>query len=353
MNENIKNAISKFDSKNVLGSVELFSKQCELAWNAGNENKKQNGVKNILVCGMGGSALGAYILQSLNIFTAPINMSHDYTIPAWVGSGTLVLAMSYSGGTEETLSATQKAIDAGAEVVVITVGGELKNIAEKNNLELHLIDVSANPCGQPRFGVGSMMMEILKVCIDHGVCNLKKEEVGNALEELTNYNPHPASPEGRGGTQLEKVWAEAEKLKDRMPVLVYAEHLTNLGRFTRNQIHETAKELAIFHEIPELNHHLMEGLTYPDTNKDKLYFVFFESNLYSAKIMKRIAVTKDVLDKQGIQYMSIGMDGATPLSQALIGMLHAMYIAYSLSLIHEKDPSDIPWVNYFKEQLNK
>lgn len=342
MNENIKSAIGKFDSKNVLGSVELFSKQCELAWGSASENKNHKDVKNILVCGMGGSALGAYILQSLNIFTVPITMSHNYNIPAWVGEGTLVLAMSYSGGTEETLSASQKAIEKNAEVVVITVGGELKNIAEKNNLEIHLIDKSANPCGQPRFGVGSMMMEILKVCIDHNICNLKKEEVGAALAELSNYK-----------INFESVWAEAEKLKNKMPVLIFSEHLTNLGRFTRNQIHETAKELALFHEIPELNHHLMEGLTYPDTNKEKLYFVFFESNMYSTKIVKRIAVTKDVLGKQGIQYMSIEMEGGSPLSQALIGMLRSMYLAYSLALIHEKDPSDIPWVNYFKEQLNK
>lgn len=342
MNENIKNAISKFDSKNVLGSVELFSKQCELAWGSAGENKNHKDVNNILVCGMGGSALGAYILQSLNIFTVPITMSHDYNIPAWVGEGTLVIAMSYSGGTEETLSAAHKAIEKNAEVVVITVGGELKNIAEKNNLEIHLIDKGANPCGQPRFGVGSMMMEILKVCIDHNICNLKKEEVASALTELSNYK-----------INFESVWTEAEKLKNKMPVLIFSEHLTNLGRFTRNQIHETAKELALFHEIPELNHHLMEGLTYPDTNKEKLYFVFFESNMYSAKIVKRIAVTKDVLGKQGIQYMSIEIEGASPLSQALIGMLHSMYLAYSLALIHEKDPSDIPWVNYFKEQLTK
>jgi glucose/mannose-6-phosphate isomerase len=342
MQDIINEKIKKFDSKNVLGSVELFAKQCRMAWEAGSENKNNGEVKNILVCGMGGSALGAYILQSLNIFSVPISMSHDYTIPEWVSGGTLVLAMSYSGGTEETLSATQKAIEAGAEVVVITVGGELKNIAEKNNLEIHTIDKSANPCGQPRFGVGSMMMEILKVCIEKNVCSLKKENVESALAELENYK-----------IDFEKVWADAEKLKDRMPVLVHAEHLTNLGRFTRNQIHETAKALALAHEIPELNHHLMEGLTFPTTNKEKLYFIFFESNLYSAKIVKRIAVTKDVLDKQGIQYMSVQMEGQAPLSQALIGMLRAMYLAYSLALIHEKDPSDIPWVNYFKEQLVK
>jgi glucose/mannose-6-phosphate isomerase len=342
MQDAINEKIKKFDSKNVLGSVELFAKQCRLAWEAESINKNSREVKNILVAGMGGSALGAYILESQNIFKVPITMSHDYTIPEWVGSETLVLAMSYSGGTEETLSATQKAIDTGAEVVIITVGGELKNIAEKNSLEIHLIDVSANPCGQPRFGVGSMMMEILKVCIDHNICTLKKEEVESVLVELENYK-----------IDFEKVWADAEKLKDRMPVLVHGGHLSNLGRFTRNQIHETSKTLALAHEIPELNHHLMEGLTFPTTNKEKLYFIFFESNLYSAKIVKRIEITKAVLDKQGIEYMSVQMEGQSPLSQALIGMLRAMYLAYSLALINEKDPSDIPWVNYFKEQLNK
>ncbi len=341
-NETIQSAIKKFDSKNVLGSVELFPKQCELAWNAETPNKEEVKINNILVAGMGGSALGAYMLQSLNIFTVPITMSHDYTIPQWVGSGTLFLAMSYSGGTEETLSATQKAIDSGATVVCITVGGTLSEIAGKNNLELHTIDTSANPCGQPRFGVGSMMIEMVKVCMSYGVCNLKKEEVESALEELKNNK-----------IAIENVWETAEKLKGKMPVLIFAEHLTNVGRFARNQIHETAKALALTHEIPELNHHLMEGLTYPETNKEKVYFIFFESAMYSDKIKKRIEVTKDVLTKQGIQYMTVEVEGSSPLSQTLLTMLRSMYLAYSLALIHEKDPSDIPWVNYFKEQLNK
>ncbi len=342
-NETIQNAIKEFDSKNVLGSIELFGKQCELAWNGeqqGNENKKE--IKNILVAGMGGSALGAYMLKSLNIFTVPITMSHDYTIPQWVNEHTLFLAMSYSGGTEETLSATQKALATGATVVCITVGGALAQIATENNLELHKIDTSANPCGQPRFGVGSMMMEILKVCINYGVCSLKKEEVEKSLEELKNTT-----------SGIEAGWETADKLKGKMPVLIFAEHLTNVGRFTRNQIHETAKALALTHEIPELNHHLMEGLTFPDTNKEKVVFVFFESGMYSTKIQKRIAVTKDVLTKQGIQYITIPVVGNSPLTQTLITMLTSMYLAYSLALIHGKDPSDIPWVNYFKEQLVK
>lgn len=351
MDTKFKNAIAQYDSKNVLGSVELFPNQCISTWNTSAEEKvgQSNGdIKNIIILGMGGSALGAYILQSLDIFTVPITMSHDYNIPNFVNENTLVLAISYSGGTEETISATQKAIAKNAQVVCITVGGELEKIAVENNLDLRKINTEYNPCNQPRFGVGFMMMHIIKVTTDYGVCNLGKEEVGKALTELEAWQNN-----FKINNSIDTIYREANEMKDFMPVLVYSEHLANLGRFTRNQIHETAKTLALAHEIPELNHHLMEGLEFPDTNKEKVYFIFFESNLYSEKINKRISVTKDVLSKQGIKYKTVDMEGESNLAQILIGMQRAMYLAYTLGIIHEKDPSDIKWVNYFKEQLAK
>lgn len=357
MDTKFKDTIAEFDTKNVLGSVELFPNQCISTWNTDVESKidlSNVEIKNILVLGMGGSALGAYILQSLDIFTVPINISHDYNIPNFVNENTLVLAISYSGGTEETLSATKKAIEKNANVVCITVGGELEKIATepstagKNNLDLRKINTEYNPCNQPRFGVGFMMMHIIKVCTDYRVCNLNHTDVESALAELESWQNN-----FKQNNLIDTIYTEAQTIKDFMPVLVYSEHLTNLGRFTRNQIHETAKTLALAHEIPELNHHLMEGLEFPDTNKEKIYFVFFESNLYSEKINKRIAVTKDVLAKQGIKHTTVDMDGKSKLAQILIGMQRAMYLAYTLGIIHEKDPSDIKWVNYFKEQLAK
>ncbi|MCC6323825.1 SIS domain-containing protein [Candidatus Nomurabacteria bacterium] len=348
MQDIFKNAIAQYDTKNVFGSVELFAKQCRSTWENVSEKKEGKKVRNILVAGMGGSALGAYILQSLNIFTVPITMSHDYNIPAWVDENTLVLAISYSGGTEETLSATHLALEKKAQMVCITVGGELEKIATENNLDLRKINTEYNPCNQPRFGVGFMMMHIIKVATDYRVCNLNSDEVAKALMELEAWQNN-----FKQNNLIDEIYTEAQTLRDVMQVLVYSEHLTNLGRFTRNQIHETAKTLALAHEIPELNHHLMEGLEFPNTNKEKVYFMFFESNLYSEKINKRIAVTKDVLAKQGIKYTTVEMEGRSKLAQILIGMQRAMYLAYTLGIIHQKDPSDIKWVNYFKEQLAK
>lgn len=343
MQETFQKNVAKYDTKNVLGSVQLFPKQCRSAWGADSARPALGGpgqIHSILVCGMGGSALGAYILQALDAFTVPINISHDYNIPNFVNEHTLVIAISYSGGTEETLSATKNAVAKNSHVVCITVGGELEKIANENSLDLRKIDTELNPCGQPRFGVGFMIMHTLKVAMDYGVCKLSKDEIERALSELAN-------------TKADNAFTLAQTLADKMPVLVYAEHLVGIGRFARNQLHETAKTLALAHEIPELNHHLMEGLEFPDTNKEKVYFVFFESNLYSEKINKRIAVTKDVLAKQEIGYTSVQAVGASKLGQILLCMQSAMNLAYTIGILHEKDPSDIKWVNYFKEQLGK
>lgn len=341
----LKNDIKKYDSKNVLASIELFYAQCAKSWTETIYENNKNDIKNILVIGMGGSALGAQIIQSMNILKVPMNISNDYTIPNYVDKNTLVLAMSYSGGTEETIEAVGHAIGKKANVVGITTGGKLAEILKKKKLPVCIVDKTDNPCGQPRFAVGSMMMIMLRIFIHHKLCRLNAKEIVSALSELKNEKiPNDKS--------LEKKYNQVNKLKDKILVLIYAEHLSNVGRFARNQIHETSKTFAVTHEIPELNHHLMEGLSFPNENKKILHFVFFESNLYSDKIIKRISVTKDVLKKQKIKSSVVEARGGSHLSEVLILISDSMYFAYLLGIANKKDPSDIRWVDYFKEQLN-
>ena len=341
------NDIKKYDTKNVFGSIDLFYKQCRDSWNNTNYTPNNIKVNKILIIGMGGSALGAHIIESLNILTVPITVCHDYHIPQWVNDETLVVAVSYSGGTEETLSATVEAIDSGTTVVGITAGGKLAEMLNEKPIPVCLIDTKNNPCGQPRFGVGAMMMCLLKIFFAHNLCTLSKKQIENSINELSEWR------NGKSKIALAEIYERVKLLKDTIIVLVYAEHLANVGRFVRNQIHETAKTLALAHEIPELNHHLMEGLEFPEENKKLLQFIFLESDLYSDKIKERYAITKDVLEKQGIKYYGAKIDGETLLAQALIAMLRGMYFAYALSFVHQKDPSEIPWVNYFKEEMGK
>lgn len=342
----MENNIKTFDKNNVLGSISKFGNQCNNAWEKTICNKSDRNIKNILVIGMGGSALGAHIIESLNIMRVPFYVSHEYTIPMWVNQDTLVLAVSYSGGTEETLGATREAIAKNAYVVGITAGGVLERILKENNSQVCTIDRNDNPCGQPRYAVGSMMIIILKICLGERLINLDSKNIEDAVQELEDWHSKLLKSNG-----LEALYENTKTLENKMPLFIYSEHLTNVGRFVRNQIHETGKAFAVTHEIPELNHHLMEGLTFPKSNTENVRVLFFESELYGERNKKRFAITKDVLSKQNISYKSIKVEGESKLSQALITMSLGMYIAYFLALIHQKNPSVVPWVNYFKESL--
>lgn len=343
----MKNNIQKYDSKNVLASIENFANQCTNSFNQKFKYTKSNKkFSNILILGMGGSALGGYTIDGLDIVNTPIKISHDYKIPSWVGSDTLVLAISYSGTTEETLKATDEAIKKGAHTVGITTGGALEKKLSKINMPIYKINTTENICGQPRFGVGSMMMAIIQILEKENLLNTKTKEIEKSLKEFSIWQNN-FQKENR----IKEIINISNKIKDKMPILVGSEHLANVMRFTRNQIHETGKVFAVAHDIPELNHHLMEGLSYPKENKNKLVFVFFESNLYQNKNKKRYEITKEVLNKQKIKYLSIDISGKNKFTQALISMQMSMYIAFTLSYLYSEDPSDIPWVNYFKSKL--
>jgi len=342
-----KEEIKKYDTKNVFDSIDLFPNQCLDSWENTDYKANDEKIKNILVIGMGGSALGAHIIESLNILNVPITICHNYHIPKWVNNETLVITVSYSGGTEETISGVEEAINHKAVVVGITTGGALAEILDKKNVPVCIISRKDNPCEQPRFGVGLMMMSMLKIFVAHNLCTLSLNEIANGINELADWQNKKSE------IVLGEIYERVKLVEDNIIVLIYSKHLANVGMFTRNQIHETSKTLALTDEIPELNHHLMEGLSFPEENKKLLHFIFLESDLYGDKIKKRYKITKSVLEKQGIKYDSVNIEGETPFSQVLIAMLRGMYFAFALSFVHQKDPSEIPWVNYFKEQLGK
>ena len=143
------------------------------------------------------------------------------------------------------------------------------------------------------------------------------------------------------------------KLKERIPVLAAAEHLMGALHVWRNQTNENAKQIAIYYEIPELNHHLLEGMMYPKTNRQNLFFVFVRSNLYHSRNQRRIEITKKVLDGYKIKHSEVRLRGTTKLEQVFELIQFGAYVGFYLSMLNNLDPSPIPWVDYFKKELKK
>lgn len=294
-------------------------------------------VKNVVLCGMGGSALGAHILQALNISSVPFYFYNGYEPPAYVGRDTLFIASSYSGNTEEILSSVKIARERGAKIVGLAAGGALSDFLSGNSLPMIKFDEKLNPSGQPRYGLGYALGALFNIFINLGLADIKAETVAGSISKL---NPLSA----------DDALKLAGELKDFAPIVVAAEFLEGNAHVFANQINETCKTFSEWHGIPELNHHLMEGLKRPAGNKH-LKFLFIESDLYSREVSARVKITKDVVKKNKIGYVGYRVGGRTKLEQIFNFLMFGSLVGLIAAIMYKESPADIPWVDYFKKQL--
>ena len=347
------NGIHKLDPVNVLGSIELLGKQCGQSWNEVADQSfpaSYANAQNIVFSGMGGSSLGAYVIKSLfrDTFPVPFEIINDYHLPAYVNHKTLVLLGTYSGSTEETISSALDAMSKKAMITGFTAGSTLAEFFRKHKLPYFHIDPKFNPSNQPRLGTGYTMFSQVAILNKLGYISVSPAHVEDMMMVLEKGNT-------KYGVEAPTVANEAKllakELVDSIPVIITSEFLTHVGRVMRNQINECAKSFAAYHEIPELNHHLMEGFTNPTINRDVLRIVFYNSNLYSPKIKKRLEVTKQVLLRQNIPFYEFIPQSTTHLSQVFECIQFGAYTNFYMSMLYGIDPSKIPWVDYFKAQL--
>lgn len=338
--------IKKLDPKDVYGSTGMFADQCkqmfDTYFNVDFFTPEYKQIKNIVVCGMGGSAYGGYIASSLlqQELKVPLISLNDYHLPGFVDKDSLVMLVSYSGSTEEVLSCYEEAIKKNAKITGFSGGGKLGELL-KDKYPGFTFNPKYNPSGQPRLGTGYISMGTLALLKSLGVIEMKNDEVLKAIDEVRNSQEEIKN----------KAIELAQKIQGYMPLFFASQHLVGNAHIIRNQTNETAKSFSAFEDIPELNHHLMEGLKNP-TDK-KLIALFFMSDKYSEKHAKRIKLTEDVVRQNGVDYLEYQPSGSSKLSEALNILSFGGYITLYLGLLYGQDPSLIPWVDYFKEQLKK
>jgi len=162
--------ISKLDASNLLGSIEALPDQLKQAWEEVFQTSMPEdllNVKNVVVSGMGGSALGGRIIDSLILDRAntPIEISTEYRLPNYVGPDSLVIISSYSGNTEETLSSAHDAIKKNAKIFVVTTGGKIAQLAKEEGLPSYIFNPIHNPSNQPRMGIGYSIGAVLALLV--------------------------------------------------------------------------------------------------------------------------------------------------------------------------------------------
>lgn len=323
----------------VFESIKLIPAQFESAF-LGNiifpENYKS--VKNIVFCGMGGSALAAHIFQALNISLVPFYFYNGYEIPAYIDSNTLFIASSYSGNTEEVLSSVKEAKKRGAKIIGLSAGGALCDFLQKNKYPAIKFDGKFNPSAQPRYGLGYGLGALLNIFVKLELINLKIATIQNLVKLK-----QPSLAEAAN---------LAKKLKGFAPIVVASEFLEGNAHILVNQFNESCKNFSEWHGLPEMNHHLMEGMKRPAIGK-YLKFLFIESDLYKKEISARIKITKAVVEKNKIGYTDYRVKGKTKLEQVLNFLIFGGLVSLILAIDYNEDPESIPFVDYFKDTLKK
>lgn len=332
------------DSLSILDSAKSFPDQCrQVIWDIANQELPTDCflAHNIVVSGMGGSALGGRVIAHLErqALKIPIVVSTEYHLPNFVDKNTLLVVSSYSGNTAETISSLAEGRARGAKIYVLTSGGKLADIALQQNLPHYIFDPVFNPSSQPRMGLGYGIMSLIMLL--HR-CRLIHDQPN--LSELPDFLKEKQS----NIKEYEKL---AAAIHGKIAILVASEHLKGAMHCFRNQINETAKNMSALYDLPELNHHLLEGLAFPASNTSSLHFVLFKSGHYHPEVKKRYPVTEDVLTRQKIGFTEVNLTGPSHLFEAMELIHMGGFVSYYLSQGNGVDPGPVPWVDYFKDQL--
>lgn len=347
------NAIVNLDKGGILDSIIALPRQVDQAFREVRALEipgSYGQAKNIVVTGMGGSALGGRIVDSLTLsgLRAPLEVFTEMSLPKYVNEDSLVIVSSYSGNTAETISSLKDAIEKKAKIIGVCSGGKLEEILKKEKLPCYVYQPLANPSNQPRMGLGYSITSILSILAKLGFLSFDETDIlrierlmGEAISEFGADSP------------IEKNLAKslAHKLKGKIPVLVASEHLAGIAHAFKNQLNENAKTFSLLFDIPEMNHHLLEGLRNPHRAKELLNFVLLESELYSEEIKRRYPITREVIEKNGVETSVYQLSWEKKLDQIFEILILGSFVSLYLAILYDLDPSPIVWVDYFKSKL--
>lgn len=325
------------DSLNVKRSLELFPDQIRESWRQGyTADIERFSPKAVVISGMGGSSNAAKILEGVyeSDFKVPIDIDihNDYDLPSWVDNQTLVIANSYSGNTEETISGYEKAQELGAKVVGISTGGKIRGVSVNPG--------TTNPSGFPKTGLGISFGALSAVLSKIGVLKITEKEMFDACSEIE---------------EIRKSWnpqETAEWLDGHLPILFGARPFLGALNAGRNAICEISRNFTQFYDFPEVNHVLIEATQKPEAAK-KMRYIFFISSFNHQRVLTRFKLTSKILKEQGLDFKNYNLVGSTKLVQALELAHYCSWIGYYLSQIQGTDPGPEPWITELKEALSQ
>ena len=340
----------RLDPSGLRVRLRTFPLQCRRAWGealAFELPEEYAKVNRVVVAGMGGSAIGGDLLSDLASLEAspPIVTSRDYQLPQYVNEDTLVLACSYSGETEETLSGFRQAISRGAKIIAVTSGGTLAAEARAHGVPLFTVKY----VGEPRSAMGYSFIVPTVLLMKLGLVSDKTRDFEETMKVLDGLVPELGEETvSRQNSAKETALA----LHNRLVVIYGAGIFASVARRWKTQFSENSKVWAALELLPEAHHNSVVGYSGPSEVASHAFVILLRPGFLHHRTELRYRITQEFLEQKSIPQLTVDGRGGTALSQMLSTILLGDYISYYLALLQGVDPSPVSAIDFIKMRLD-
>jgi glucose/mannose-6-phosphate isomerase len=347
MNLNDVDHMKSLDPENMIGHINGLPDQLAAAWKLGNklDLPKWGDIKQVVVAGMGGSAIGSDLLAAYGEPRLKASwMTHrDYGLPAWAsGDETLVICSSHSGNTEETLSAFAAAKAAGCRILAISTGGRLSDLAKKD------AGWNFDHNGQPRTAVGFSFGLLLAVAARLNLIADPSVELEGAVAAMKDQQAS-LLPEIRDTSNSSK--RMAGQFMGRWITIYGAGLMAPVARRWKTQINENAKVAASFEIIPEADHNTLQGVMQPESQFNATMAIFLRAAHNDPRNEQRAELTRMAVMLQGQNTDTITALGETRLANMWTALHYGDYASYYLAMAYGIDPTPVPMLAELKDKM--
>ncbi len=325
---------------NMKSFIEQFPKQLEEAHANASELQLTNNhktIQHVAILGLGGSAFGGELVKNYSekLLEVPITIIRDYNIPKSINTNTLVIASSYSGNTEETLSAVQESIQANAFIVCLTSGGKLLEIAKK----LHFPYILFPSDYPPRAAAGFSFISKITILHKLGLIPDFKQDFQETVHILKHFN------------DLELAHKISQSFYNKIPVIYSSPSNESIAIRLRQQIEENAKQLCWHHVIPEMNHNELVGWELPLQALQNTHVLIIRDPNDHPKIQLRMDFVQQKLASKNVSVTELHLIGNNKMAKLIYGLHLSDWVSYQLALLNNVDPLPVKVIDELKNSL--
>jgi len=350
---------SELDKANMIELLEEFPQKMVDALHLGEEfsipanflpaSDSAGSFKNIVVLGMGGSAIGGNLLSDYlaDELSIPIVVIRGYNIPKFVDEDSLVFAVSYSGNTEETISALKRCLEAKARVIALTSGGKLSILARENNFPVIKV-----PAGiQPRAAISYLFFPVLKALERLGLIRKRNNETEETLNILKGLSKEYGAKSPIKNNFAKKV---ALSLYQHLPLVCGSEGLLKaVAMRWKTQINENSKWPCFWNIFPELDHNEIVGYEIENNLNRQIKIIYLQDKEGLLRVEQRRKITRKIIEDKVAEFIVCPTKGKGKMARMFSLIFLGDLASYYLAILNQVDPTPVAGIEDLKKELAK